>query len=103
MGFGLDERAVTAIERWRFKPGTREGKPVKIWATVEVNFRLCGQWFDRKAEERRTAFNLAAVAISKSSDRRPERALNDLQNLVKKKHPPAMHLLGYATSRGALV
>jgi TonB family protein len=40
LGFGLDEQAVDAINQWRFKPGTRNGVPVPVEATIEVNFRL---------------------------------------------------------------
>jgi TonB family protein len=40
MGFGLDQEAVRAVRRWRFKPGVREGQPVVVAATIEVNFRL---------------------------------------------------------------
>lgn len=40
LGFGLDERALDAIAQWRFKPGTKDGQPVNVAATIEVNFRL---------------------------------------------------------------
>ena len=40
LGFGLDERAAEAVSQWQFKPGTRDGVPVPVTATVEVNFRL---------------------------------------------------------------
>jgi TonB family protein len=40
LGFGLGEKAVEAISRWRFKPGTKDGQPVTVAATIEVNFRL---------------------------------------------------------------
>lgn len=40
LGLGLDEQAVTAILRWKFKPGTVDGKPVPVKANIEVNFRL---------------------------------------------------------------
>jgi TonB family protein len=40
VGLGLDENAIEAVNQWRFKPGAREGQPVKIRATIEVNFRL---------------------------------------------------------------
>lgn len=40
LGLGLDEMAIEAVRTWRFDPGKKEGKPVKVAATVEVNFRL---------------------------------------------------------------
>ena len=39
-GFGLDDCAVSTIAKWKFKPGEKDGKPVAVFATVEVNFRL---------------------------------------------------------------
>ena len=38
-GYGLDEEAVKAVEKWRFKPGRSAGKPVAVEVRVEVNFR----------------------------------------------------------------
>jgi TonB family protein len=40
LGFGLDDKAVQAISQWHFKPGTKDGEPVTVMATIEVNFRL---------------------------------------------------------------
>ena len=40
LGLGLDERAVEAVRTWRFRPATRNGKPVPSGARVDVNFRL---------------------------------------------------------------
>jgi len=40
LGMGLDEQAALAVQRWRFRPGTRDGEPVTVAATIEVNFRL---------------------------------------------------------------
>lgn len=37
---GLDQQAITAIEKWHFAPGLKDGKPVRTAATIEVNFRL---------------------------------------------------------------
>jgi len=40
LGLGLDEQAVSAVQRWVFKPGTRGGQPVNVRARIEVNFKL---------------------------------------------------------------
>ena len=37
---GLDEAAMAAVKQWKFAPGTKDGKPVRVSATIEVNFRL---------------------------------------------------------------
>jgi len=39
LGMGLDEKAVEAIRRYRFKPGTKDGKPVPVLISVAVDFR----------------------------------------------------------------
>jgi len=40
LGLGLDERAIEAVKQWRFRPAMKNGQPVAIQITVEVNFRL---------------------------------------------------------------
>ena len=35
-----DETAMDALKQWRFQPGTKEGQPVRVRMTVEVDFHL---------------------------------------------------------------
>ena len=40
LGMGLDQKAIEAVEKWRFRPGQKDGKAVPTQATIEVSFRL---------------------------------------------------------------
>jgi protein TonB len=40
LGMGLDEKALQAVMKYRFKPARKEGKPVAVRISVMVNFRL---------------------------------------------------------------
>lgn len=40
LGMGLDEKALEALKQWRFDPAKKDGKPVAVYAILEVNFRL---------------------------------------------------------------
>ncbi len=37
---GEDQTAIDAVKRWRFAPGTKDGQPVNVRVTVEVEFHL---------------------------------------------------------------
>lgn len=39
LGMGLDEKAIEAVSKWRFRPARKDGKAVAVHANVEVNFR----------------------------------------------------------------
>jgi TonB family protein len=40
LGLGLDENAVNKVRTWRFEPATRDGQPVAVETSVEVQFNL---------------------------------------------------------------
>lgn len=40
LGLGLDEKAMEAVLKWKFRPGSRNGIAVNVRALIEVNFRL---------------------------------------------------------------
>ncbi len=100
LGFGLDEKAQAAIETWRFEPGRKDGKPVNVLATIEVNFALQGRAYDRVAEERRTQFNIMLRELKEKNPARHEKAIKTMQALAKNKFPPAMYVAGKLMETG---
>jgi TonB family protein len=40
LGMGLDEKAVEAVKQYRFKPATKDGKPVPVRVPVEISFHI---------------------------------------------------------------
>jgi protein TonB len=40
VGLGLDEKAVEAVRQYRFKPATKDGKPVKVELSIDVTFQI---------------------------------------------------------------
>lgn len=40
LGLGLDEKAMEAVRKWRFRPGLRDGKPARQPVLIEVRFHL---------------------------------------------------------------
>ena len=39
-GGGLNEAALTAVRKWKFRPAVKEGKRVKVWMTYPIVFKL---------------------------------------------------------------
>jgi TonB family protein len=63
IGMGLDEAALAAVQQWKFKPGTKEGQPVPVFAQIEVTFRLLSG-----------ANNAASLAADSTSKKRDDQA-----------------------------
>jgi protein TonB len=40
LGLGLDEKAIEAVNQWKFEAAQKDGKPVAVAINVEVTFRL---------------------------------------------------------------
>ena len=40
LGLGLDEKAIEAVRKWKFRPGYKNSRPVPVIAEIEVSFRL---------------------------------------------------------------
>jgi TonB family protein len=90
LGRGLDEQAIRAVSQWEFRPGTKEGQPVKVEMTEEIVFRARRGYFDWGAEKRRTQFNVAMRHLGQRDPQRQE-ALNTVQRLAAKNYPPAQY------------
>lgn len=102
-GYGLDERAEAAIRHWVFEPGRKGGERIPILATVEVHFRFRGVPFDRKAEQRRTRFNVALAQLSSEKEGVAAAALKTMKELADAEFAPAIYQLGLLYCSGTLV
>lgn len=94
LGFGLDEKAEQAILKWEFIPAQKDGMPVPVLATVEVNFRWAGAGFDQGYEERRTRFNVALKSLQHKGPKTTEDSVKTMLALAKENFPPALYVVG---------
>lgn len=93
LGFGLDENGQAAIEQWQFAPGTKDGKPVKILAMIEVSFRFPSLRFDEKVERQRSSYNVALAGL-KQGGKAKDRGVETIQGLARSQYPAAMYMVG---------
>jgi TonB family protein len=40
LGLGLNEKAIEAVQKWRFRPGAKNGQVIPVLVTLELDFRL---------------------------------------------------------------
>jgi periplasmic protein TonB len=40
LGMGLDEKALDIVKRWKFEPGKKDGRPVPVAMSLEIQFNL---------------------------------------------------------------
>jgi protein TonB len=40
VGLGLDEKAMDAVRQYKFKPATKDGRPVKVELSIDVRFEI---------------------------------------------------------------
>lgn len=40
LGYGLDAKALEAVQKWKFQPALKDGRPVDVQISVEVEFHL---------------------------------------------------------------
>lgn len=40
IGAGCDKAAIKAVQNSKFKPGTQRGKPVNVWISIPIKFKL---------------------------------------------------------------
>jgi TonB family protein len=54
LGLGLDAKAIQAVQQWQFSPATRDGQPVRLGQSTNINFQLDngGPWRIRLAAYR---------------------------------------------------
>ena len=103
LGFGLDESAEATISRWTFDPATKDGKPVKMVATIDVNFKLLSTDFDEKAERKRVELNEALQTIKRKGRGDSTKAIESIRKLAQNHFPPAMYLEALLLEDGVLV
>jgi len=103
LGYGLDENALAATAGWTFRPAMKDGKPVKVLVSIEVNFRFLGAGFDAAAEKKRTSFNMAVHDFHSADPKRQEKAVKTMEDLARQKFPEGMYAWGVILLSGELV
>ena len=100
LGMGLDEKAVEAVQKWRFDPAVKAGRPVAVQIAVEVDFHLYGQngkskFAKAQAGDAKAQLELANLLLKQRSSPEDERlGLGYLGKAANQGLPRAQFLMG---------
>jgi len=39
-GYGFEKAAETAVRQWKYRPAQKDGVPVRLWKSVDINFKI---------------------------------------------------------------
>jgi TonB family protein len=106
LGKGLDEKAVETVSKWKFEPGTRNGRPVLSRVNLTLSFKLFGKTTDKffelsekaKGGDAAAEFELANAFFAGKEipkDEAQGRAL--LERAARSGHPQAQFQMGERT------
>jgi TonB family protein len=108
LGMGLDEKAIEAVQQWRFQPGMKNGELVRVEVAVIVDFRLGGPNNEHIAEllkkaasgDARSQLDLAHVYLNGEGVRKNENLGESyLKKAANQGLPKAQFELGVLSAR----
>jgi len=83
---GLDDEAIRTVRQWRFKPGTKDGIPVRMRVPIEISFWLRGSPYKPEVGWPKD-FQLSSGKLELTKDRLAEDAVPFADVLIKIKYP----------------
>jgi TonB family protein len=91
LGYGLDEKALEAVRKWKFQPGLKDGQPFETQIHVETSFRIFEPPF------RQSGSVYTDIPCAEKIDSR------DIKGLLKRAYkgdPKAQFIIGCACEYG---
>ena len=106
VGYGMDERAVETVSKWKFEPGRRNGRPVISRLSLSLDFKLFGtetqRYLDLSAKARggdpAAEFELAnAFFEGRDIPKDETQGMALLERAARSGHPQAQFQMGERT------
>jgi TonB family protein len=97
LGYGLDEKAIEALKKWRFRPGTKSGQPVAVRVTISTSFEL---FKGQIAAELAKALPGAVADVESTDAARRTSGLATIHQAAGRGVPEAQFFLGGAYDYG---